>query len=679
MMPSKRSTRPRWLVPWFLAVALLVGAMPAQAQEPSLTQFLEQFFGPGVVQVPESGRTTFPPGTYQISVIGRFAQASLQVGWYPKGNPAQRTVLFSGASVGNTSTQAIPGEFGLWATVVESGVFWFSEPALNSDDDAFDHFVVHDVLGGRFAVGIEDIAGGGDQDFQDLVLLLAPAAPAVTSIEPNTFFEHVTLDVTINGTSFVNGDTVDFGPAVRVNSVTFESPTKLVANVTVLPPVECTLVTTSVDVTVTRSAEVFATLTGAGTIVPDCDGDGITDTADNCLVTRNPEQLDDDGDGVGDACDNCPRTVNADQGDSDLDGVGDVCEAERQAVLQSEVPPAGALFGEPVPVTVTVTFNCPDCLAFCPSPYNLSFIVTDITNPGTPVELDQSRIWEGPPIHTTDDASLVPTTGTLSCSTTVDLAQFFPLEANSTYQVEAVYFNHATDGESTFVTGVILTQPQTITIGPAVPGVTGELAVKPEALGVTGTHAAFPPVLHATLCDLSGGHTVAEVDPATVRLNGRLSSLTSRPLASAEGCTGDALEFEFDMASVIASVRQEVGAQLTVGARETLVLTGRLATGGTFSATFRASDTVLIEKHALDLIVELIELLKSMNLAPKVTNPLLSKLQGILAKPPSVTSTCGELNAFIQQVTAQRGKGITAAQADQLIAFANRIKVVIGC
>ena len=40
--------------------------------------------------------------------------------------------------------------------------------------------------------------------------------------------------------------------------------------------------------------------------LPDADGDGVPDAADDCPYTPNPDQLDIDGDGAGDACDPCP-------------------------------------------------------------------------------------------------------------------------------------------------------------------------------------------------------------------------------------------------------------------------------------------------------------------------------------------------------------------------------------
>ena len=38
-------------------------------------------------------------------------------------------------------------------------------------------------------------------------------------------------------------------------------------------------------------------------VLPDSDGDGITDDVDNCPTVSNPDQGDIDGDGTGDLCD----------------------------------------------------------------------------------------------------------------------------------------------------------------------------------------------------------------------------------------------------------------------------------------------------------------------------------------------------------------------------------------
>ncbi len=60
----------------------------------------------------------------------------------------------------------------------------------------------------------------------------------------------------------------------------------------------------------------------------DADGDGKSDTTDNCPFAANRDQLDGDGDGVGDVCDNCAGASNFSQLDSDGDGLGDTCDSD---------------------------------------------------------------------------------------------------------------------------------------------------------------------------------------------------------------------------------------------------------------------------------------------------------------------------------------------------------------
>ncbi len=63
----------------------------------------------------------------------------------------------------------------------------------------------------------------------------------------------------------------------------------------------------------------------------DLDGDSTDNDDDNCMYRSNPDQSDVDGDGFGDACDNCRDDYNPDQKDSDGDGPGDACDSTYDA------------------------------------------------------------------------------------------------------------------------------------------------------------------------------------------------------------------------------------------------------------------------------------------------------------------------------------------------------------
>lgn len=100
-------------------------------------------------------------------------------------------------------------------------------------------------------------------------------------------------------------------------------------------------VTQSVTRTVTTGGTVWGSMSLQRVPAPvDSDGDGVTDTADNCPDDVNANQHDTDADGDGDTCDgdddgdavpdeddNCPLVSNAMQVDVDQDGIGDACDA----------------------------------------------------------------------------------------------------------------------------------------------------------------------------------------------------------------------------------------------------------------------------------------------------------------------------------------------------------------
>jgi hypothetical protein len=65
---------------------------------------------------------------------------------------------------------------------------------------------------------------------------------------------------------------------------------------------------------------------GVGDACEDSDGDGWTDSADNCKSLANPSQSNTDGDSYGNLCDNCPLVSNSTQADIDGDFLGDHCD-----------------------------------------------------------------------------------------------------------------------------------------------------------------------------------------------------------------------------------------------------------------------------------------------------------------------------------------------------------------
>ena len=46
----------------------------------------------------------------------------------------------------------------------------------------------------------------------------------------------------------------------------------------------------------------------------DLDGDGYSNSTDNCPDVFNPDQIDSDGDGIGNTCDFIPRTYSCERG-----------------------------------------------------------------------------------------------------------------------------------------------------------------------------------------------------------------------------------------------------------------------------------------------------------------------------------------------------------------------------
>jgi|GEM_PF-4693719 len=108
------------------------------------------------------------------------------------------------------------------------------------------------------------------------------------------------------------------------------------------------------------------------------------DSAGKCKI------VDSDGDGVSDSTDNCPNTPNADQQDTNGDGIGDACQEDPtcDAVLC-----AGDIL---VPVSNTFGFSQPTLMKVDPVTGD-RIVFSDLTNPSQgPTSLDLSGVAVGP-------------------------------------------------------------------------------------------------------------------------------------------------------------------------------------------------------------------------------------------------------------------------------------------
>lgn len=89
--------------------------------------------------------------------------------------------LDTGTATCGSNTALIGSTFGFYLTTTEgNGYTYYSHTALNSDN--FDHFLIFDtrlgnIGGSDIVVAMEDLYGGGDQDYDDMVIGATDVAP----------------------------------------------------------------------------------------------------------------------------------------------------------------------------------------------------------------------------------------------------------------------------------------------------------------------------------------------------------------------------------------------------------------------------------------------------------------------------------------------------------------------
>ncbi|MGH8886800.1 MAG: Ig-like domain-containing protein, partial [Egibacteraceae bacterium] len=189
-------------------VMLLFSASPAAA-EPSLQGAFDSIFGPGAINVAtdETGAQTFAPGTNENKIEVEFAgnANSNTFGWYPASDPNQLHTIFTGSDgPGAIEVVTIPEAFGVFSSTPDG--LWRSQPSLNSD--SFDHFLTFSLPGvpGGVVVAMEDTGGGGDHDYQDLIVSIKPLNDPPTAA-PDAYTTDEDTPLTVPDPGVLSNDT----------------------------------------------------------------------------------------------------------------------------------------------------------------------------------------------------------------------------------------------------------------------------------------------------------------------------------------------------------------------------------------------------------------------------------------------------------------------------------------
>jgi len=143
----------------------------------------------------ELGIETFEAGHYQTTILAEIAEyaSSNNLSWYPTSSGELHLIFSEANSTGDAMVFEATETFGLCLGTPD-GLF-YNEPnshlfytETDRNPDEFDHALVfaHHYLPNGYIIVLEDLWEGGDMDFQDMVLLLAPVIEAKICICPHT-------------------------------------------------------------------------------------------------------------------------------------------------------------------------------------------------------------------------------------------------------------------------------------------------------------------------------------------------------------------------------------------------------------------------------------------------------------------------------------------------------------
>lgn len=127
------------------------------------------------------------PGIAQLDLVAKHAGYNQNFGYIPQNSSSgfgATGFVSLLTEPGGPTSNAMPteGKF-VWALDPSGAPLWTSLQSNNTADNSFDHMVTWRITGGagntvgNYVLAWEDLPGGGDQDYNDLVVEVGGAAP----------------------------------------------------------------------------------------------------------------------------------------------------------------------------------------------------------------------------------------------------------------------------------------------------------------------------------------------------------------------------------------------------------------------------------------------------------------------------------------------------------------------